>query len=226
VLEAGCGTAHLCPYVEERGGIYTGLDFSETLLEKSRRRFPKARFFQIGTPLSETFDIVTSLYTIEHVVDPPAYLESLWNFCRPGGFIAIICPEFVDSPGFPRSVFFGNTPRRFREKLSALDLLDAANHLLDLNLRAPRWKKILQKSSSGAFWMNLQTSVLRGEEYSIDADAVHLARLKDLVWFFNQKSAKILQTSAGMPGVSPDILRHNCYMLARKSSMATKAGQR
>jgi SAM-dependent methyltransferase len=223
VLEAGCGTAHLCPYVEERGGRYTGLDFSEMLLQKNRKRFARARFFQIGAALTETFDIVASLYTIEHVVDPPAYLESLWQFCRPGGLIAIICPEFIDSPGFPLSVFFGKTPRRFREKISALDLPDAASHLLDLKLRAPRWKKILQATPPGAFWMNLQPSVLHGAAYSVDADAVHLTRLKDFVWFFKQKGADILQTSAEMPGVSPEVLRHNCYMLARKTSTATKA---
>jgi SAM-dependent methyltransferase len=216
VLEAGCGTAHLCPYVEERGGVYTGLDYSEILLQKNRRRFPKARFFQIGTSLPETFDIVASLYTLEHVVDPPAYLESLWQFCRPGGLIAIICPEFVDGPGFPPSVFYGNTPRRFREKLSALDLPDAASHLLNLKFRAPRWKKNLQASPPGAFWMNLQPSVLHGADYSIDADAVHLTRLNDLVWFFKQKGAEILQTSAEMPEISLEVLRHNCYLLARK----------
>jgi SAM-dependent methyltransferase len=216
VLEAGCGTAHLCPYVEERGGIYTGLDYSEALLQKNQKRFPKARFFQIGNAPAETFDIVASLYTIEHVVDPPAYLESLWQFCRPGGLVAIICPEFVDSPGFPLSVFFGKTPRRFREKLSALDFVDAANHLLDLKLRAPRRKKILQASSPGAFWMNLRPSVLHGAEYSIDADAVHLARLKDLLWFFQRKGAEILRTSAEMPGISPEVLQYNCYVLARK----------
>jgi SAM-dependent methyltransferase len=216
VLEAGCGTAHLCPYVEERGGVYTGLDYSEILLLKNRQRFPKARFFQIGTPLPETFDIVASLYTIEHVVDPPAYLESLWQFCRPGGLIAIICPEFIDSPGFPPSVFYGKTPRRFREKLSALDLLDATSHLLDLKLRAPRWKKQLRASPPGAFWMNLRPGVLHGAEYSIDADAVHLVRLKDLVWFFKQKGAEILQTSAEMTGVSADVLQYNCYLLAKK----------
>jgi SAM-dependent methyltransferase len=223
VLEAGCGTAHLCSYIEERGGIYTGLDYSEILLQKNRQHFPRARFFQIGAAPSETFDIVASLYTIEHVVDPPAYLESLWNFCKPGGLIAIICPEFIDSPGFPLSVFLGKTPRRFREKISALDLPDAASHLLDLKLRAPRIKKILQASPPGAFWMNLHPSVLHGAEYAVDADAIHLARLKDLIWFFQQKGAEILQTSSEMPGLSPDVLQYNCYLLARKPSLAAKA---
>jgi SAM-dependent methyltransferase len=217
LLEVGCGTAHLCSHVEKNGGAYTGLDYSEALLQDNRRRLPQARFFPIGTALGEAFDIVASLYTLEHIADPPVYLESLWRYCRPGGLVAIICPEFIECPSFPPSVFFGKTPRRFREKLSALDLADAAGHLLDLKLRAPHLKKALQDGPPGAFWINLKPRILHGaEQFSSDADAVHLPRLKDLVWFFEQKNAAILQTSTGMPGVSDEILRYNCYVLARK----------
>ena len=217
LLEVGCGTAHLCHYVEKNSGIYTGLDFSEILLQENRQRFPDARFFPIGTPLAETFDIVASLYTLEHVVDPPAYLESLWRYCHPGGLIAIICPEFVDGSGLPPSVFFGTTPRRLREKIQRLHLLDAWKHLLDWKVWAPLARKRAQASSSGSFWINLKPGILNGvKEFSSDTDAVHCVRLKDLVWFFEQKGGKIIQTSTAMPGVSDQILQHNCYVLAQK----------
>jgi SAM-dependent methyltransferase len=216
VLEAGCGTAHLCPHVEKNGGHYTGIDHSESLLEDNRRRFPHAQFFQIGTPLATTFDIVASLYTLEHVANPPAYLESLWRYCRPGGLIGIICPEFIDGPDTAPSIFFGTTPRRFREKIRTFNLIDAAGHLIDLKIRAVRWKKIAQSDPSGSFWINLQPGVLAGADYSIDADAIHLTRLKDIIGFFKQKGAEIVQTSAQMPGVAPEVLRFNCYGLFRK----------
>jgi len=216
VLEVGCGTAHLCPQVEARGGIYTGLDYSEELLQHNRRRFPKAHFFSIGTPLRETYDLVASLYTLEHIVAPPAYLELLWRYCRPEGLIAIICPEFVEGPGLAPSVFYGRTPRRFRQKLQAFDLLDAGSHIIDLKIRAPLWKRRLRSSAPGAFWINLLPRVLHGADYSIDTDAVHLARLDDLIWFFQQRGAEILQTSAQMPDIPPDVRRYNCYVLARK----------
>ena len=47
VLELGCGSAHLCPYVEAAGGVYTGTDHSEKLLEINRQRFP-ARTFSLS----------------------------------------------------------------------------------------------------------------------------------------------------------------------------------
>lgn len=216
VLEAGCGTAHLCPYVAAQGGAYTGLDHSAALLADNQRRFPNARFFPISAPPMETFDLVASLYTLEHIADPPAYLEALWRYCRPGGLVAIICPEFIDGPSFPPSLFYGRTARRFREKLQSFSLLDAAGHLVDLKWRAPRWQRRAQAGAPGAFWINLRPKVLQAAAYDIDTDAVHLTRLKDLVWFFAQRGAAIIETSTTLPDVPPDVLRYNCYLLVRK----------
>jgi SAM-dependent methyltransferase len=217
VLEAGCGTAHLCPHVEARGGSYTGLDHSEILLQDNRRRFPKARFFQIGTPMVENFDIVASICVVEHVVDPPAYLESLWRYCKPGGLIAIHCPEFIDSPGFPPSIYFGRTPRRFREKVRTLDFTDACLHLMDWKICAPLWKRRARASPPGAFWINLRPRIFHCGDYSIDGDAVCMTRLYDLVWFFEQKNARIVQTSANMPGIAAGAFPYSCYVVVQKN---------
>ena len=216
LLEAGCGTAHLCPHVEKKGGLYHGVDHSEELLADNRRRFPNARFFPVQSPPSQTFDIVASLYTLEHVADPPAYLKMLWNFCRPGGLIAIICPEFIDSPGYAPSIFFGHTPRRLREKLKTGAFADAAMHGIDLKLRARQWKKRAQKAAPGAFWINLAARALYEKDYDVDTDAVHLPRLLDLIWFYQTKGAEILQTSSAVKGVSLPVIQYNCYLLVRK----------
>lgn len=216
VLELGCGSAHLCLFVEAAGGLYTGIDHSYKLLEDNRRRFPRANFFRIGSDLQKQFDIVASLYTIEHVVDPKAYLENMWNFCKPGGLIAIICPDFIESPDFPPSFYYGKTVRRFREKVMSFSLLDAACHLLDLVWFARSWKRRAQSSLPGAFWINLRPRIFAGAKYSIDSDAVHLPRLKDLVWWLERRGATIVATSIAMPNVDPSVLRYNCYVLGRK----------
>jgi ubiquinone/menaquinone biosynthesis C-methylase UbiE len=217
VLEAGCGTAHLCPLVEQQGGNYTGLDHSEDLLNDNRRKFPQARFFSVKSPPAETYDLVVSMYTIEHVTNPPAYLESLWRYCRPGGLIAIICPEFIDSPGFAPSIFFGQTPGRFKEKLKKLALFDASTHWLDFKIFAPRWKRRAQADAPGAFWINLNPRILRDHHYGIDTDAVHLVQLRDLVWFFQSKGADILQSSKRMLNIPAPLENYNCYLVAEKT---------
>jgi SAM-dependent methyltransferase len=216
VLELGCGSAHLCPQIEARGGIYTGIDHSVELLRKNRDRFPRARFFAIGTEVRDTFDIVASLYTIEHVVDPSSYLESMWKFCNPGGLIAVICPDFVDGQGFPPSFYYGKTPRRLREKLASLSIADLIGHIVDLFWLAPRWKARARSSQPGAFWINTRPAELNDKVHGIDTDAVHLPRMTDIAWWFQQRGATIIATSKTLPDVPADVLRYNCYVLARK----------
>lgn len=217
VLELGCGSAHLCPQVELKGARYTGVDHSPELIARNRSQYPKARFYQINDSLNETFDVVASLYTIEHVADPRRYLDQMRKHCKPGGLLAVICPEFVDSVGFPPSLFFGRTPRRLRDKLSTAAFVDAGRHIFDYRVAGPRWKRTARNSAPGAFWINLKPRILYGASYTVDADAIHFSRLKDLIWHFEQKSDAIVQTSEKMPGVSADVLRFNCYVLAKRA---------
>jgi SAM-dependent methyltransferase len=215
VCEVGCGTAHLCTEAQKRGANYTGLDWSAELLRQNAARFPEAHFFSVIADIETRFDIVASLYTVEHVVDPTVYLERLWSLCRPGGVISIICPDFVDGEGLPPSFFYGITARRLRTKMKHRDLLDATLHLSDLIYSGPRWKRVARKSAPGSFWINLRPRVLEDPHYSIDTDAVHLSRLKDLIFWFERKSARILARSDRM-NVSNAILNHNCYLAVRK----------
>jgi len=216
VLELGCGTAHLCPYVEAHGGIYHGIDYSEALLEGNRRAFPRAVFWKMGSQPQETFDLVASLYTIEHVTDPPGYLQQLWDNCCPGGVIGVICPDFVDGDGIPRSIYYGTSPGRIRSKLASGRLWDAMLHLFELFFIAPRWKSHARSISPGTFWMNLHPSDLAGQEHEIDGDAVHFPRMTDIADWMKKRGAKILATSRTLQNIPPHVIKHNCYVLAKK----------
>lgn len=220
VLELGCGTAHLCPHVEAAGGHYTGADYSSELLKSNRAKFPQARFVSLDEEISQRFDVVASLYTIEHIVEPVAYLERLWRFCKSGGLVAIICPEAIDNDALPPSLYYGTTSRRLREKLATFALKDVFCHTVDL-FRARRWKTRARHSPPGAFWINLRPRVLAGADYSIDADAVHLPRLRDLVWWFQGRLGTVVVTSQSLGNIDPNILRYNCYLVARKEVVAT-----
>lgn len=219
VLEVGCGTAHLCPPIIRRGAFYHGMDVSPELIEANRKKMPQAKFYTLNDPPKKTFDIVASLYTIEHTHDPIKYLQTLWDFCRPGGIVAIICPDFIDGQGFPRSIYYGRTPRRFREKLASFSLFDACAHLWELFIVFPLWKIYARSMAPNAFWINLEPSDLVGREHGIDGDAVHFPRLLDLVHWFKNKGASIITTSNEMKKIPKKISKHNCYIAARKPSV-------
>jgi len=71
-------------------------------------------------------------------------------------------------------------------------------------------------SPPGAFWINLKPRVLYENDYAIDTDAVHIVQLRDLVWHFQNLGAELIQTSRQMPGLTPEVLRYNAYLVIRK----------
>ncbi len=222
VLEMGCGTAHLCPHIEARGAVYHGIDYSPELIEENRRKFPQAEFWIMGKQPVGEYDLVASLYTIEHVVNPPAYLQQLWDYCKPGGLIGVICPDFIDGAGIPLSIYFGNTPGRLRAKLQRGKILDGILHVLEMVWLVPSWKRRARRSKPGAFWINLEPRDLAGQEHLIDGDAVHLPRMKDIRHWFENKGARVLATSESLAGIPPQILEHNCYVLAQNRPIRDK----
>jgi SAM-dependent methyltransferase len=217
VCDLGCGTAKICNEVESRGGFYTGIDWSRQLLENDQKHFPHARFVSASEELHEQFDLVVSLYAIEHVPRPVDFLKKMWQLAQPGGYIGIICPEFVDGRGLPPSFYYGLTPLRFRQKIKSCKIVDAAMHVADVQRVASRWKKEAQNSPPGTFWINLKPRCLVDKSrFTIDTDAIYMARLKDLTHWLKSQGAKILETSTSMKNVNEQILWYNCYVVAQK----------
>jgi phosphatidylethanolamine/phosphatidyl-N-methylethanolamine N-methyltransferase len=98
VLEVGVGTginAALYP----RECSVTGIDFSDTMLEKARDRVVRKGVLNVGlfemdaaamTFADNTFDIVYAPYVISVVPDPVAVVREMRRVCKPGGRIIIL----------------------------------------------------------------------------------------------------------------------------------------
>jgi demethylmenaquinone methyltransferase/2-methoxy-6-polyprenyl-1,4-benzoquinol methylase len=95
VLDACCGTGDLAVAARRRGaGDVTGLDFSERMLERARRKEPSLEWVRgdlLALPFAdESFDAATVGFGVRNVEDLEAALHELRRVLRTGGRLGIL----------------------------------------------------------------------------------------------------------------------------------------
>jgi demethylmenaquinone methyltransferase/2-methoxy-6-polyprenyl-1,4-benzoquinol methylase len=94
VLDACCGTGDLAVAAERLGGRVTGLDFSERMLERARRKEPSIEWVRgdlLELPFADgSFDAATVGFGVRNVEDLERALAELRRVLRPGGRLAIL----------------------------------------------------------------------------------------------------------------------------------------
>ena len=94
VLDACCGTGDLAIAARRAGARVTGIDFSEAMLERARRKEPAIDWVRgdvLALPFAdESFDAVTIGFGVRNVDDLEAGLRELRRVLRPGGRLAIL----------------------------------------------------------------------------------------------------------------------------------------
>jgi demethylmenaquinone methyltransferase/2-methoxy-6-polyprenyl-1,4-benzoquinol methylase len=95
VLDAACGTGDFA-VADKRAGAsrVVGLDFSERMLERARRKAPGLEWVQgdlLALPFADaTFDAATVGFGVRNVADLDQSLRELRRVLRPGGRVAIL----------------------------------------------------------------------------------------------------------------------------------------
>jgi demethylmenaquinone methyltransferase/2-methoxy-6-polyprenyl-1,4-benzoquinol methylase len=94
VLDACCGTGDLAVAAARAGGRVTGLDFSEPMLERARRKGPELDWIRgdlLELPFgAASFDAATVGFGVRNVDDLQRALSELRRVLRPGGRLGIL----------------------------------------------------------------------------------------------------------------------------------------
>lgn len=107
LLDAGCGSGLFCRLAANRGARVFGLDAAPALLGIARERVPNGEF-DIGDigkmPYEDaTFDIVTTINSLEYVSSPVAALREMRRVARRGAPIVVAtwgCAEECETAAY------------------------------------------------------------------------------------------------------------------------------
>jgi len=179
ICEIGCGNANILKYYPDLASKYTGLDFSHKLLLANAEKYPASNFIPFVKanefPVDdEKFDLVFSVFVLEHVVYPATFLSECERILKPGGTLVILCPDFLGR-GRMTSQRAGFSAGNSMDKFKRGNIFDAIVTLFDNRIRIPLfcWKYRWKASNASLFLVNTNPVVFQ-DEFQPDVDAVYL----------------------------------------------------
>lgn len=131
ILENGCGVGMYVEHLSPFGGTVIGLEYDFDRAREAKVNSPhilNAAGEHLPLPAS-TFDLILSHEVIEHVQDDRASIRETIRALKPGGRLALFCPNRaypVETHGiyWKGTYYFGNKlfvnylPRKLRDKLA------------------------------------------------------------------------------------------------------------
>jgi ubiquinone/menaquinone biosynthesis C-methylase UbiE len=108
VLEIGCGMGDFSRYLADAGAIVVAADLSPAAVAITRRRLTGTDATAVVADIenipfdNESFDMVVSLETLEHVPDPDRALGELVRVTRRGGRLIVTTPNYMSLYGLGR----------------------------------------------------------------------------------------------------------------------------
>jgi len=100
-LDAGCGVGLNAFLLNELGYRVAGIDFSDYAVQDAKRRSQREGRQQMewfvadldAEPISGLYDLVICWEVIEHVRNPAAVLQKLYNALKPQGILVVTTPN-------------------------------------------------------------------------------------------------------------------------------------
>jgi SAM-dependent methyltransferase len=202
IFEAGCGNAAILSHNTNVVRNYYGMDFSNDLIKANQKRYPEASFIHIEDsnhfPFQDhTFDMVFSVFVLEHVVYPSRFLNEMVRVLNPGGKLFIFCPDYLGHL-WMASQRLGLGSGTGMEKIREGRWLDGILTGIDSRLRIPIYaffKKLLANKQP-RFYINVNP-ICFSDPFQPDVDAVYVTHDKEIK---DHTSAKIkwIENDVGM----------------------------
>jgi 2-polyprenyl-3-methyl-5-hydroxy-6-metoxy-1,4-benzoquinol methylase len=103
ILDAGCGEGYGAELLRRAGANSVfGLDYEGTTLRHVAKAYPQIKLLQGNLVqqglAADTFDLVVSLQTIEHLWDQPAFVAECARVVRPAGTVVLSTPNRLTFP--------------------------------------------------------------------------------------------------------------------------------
>lgn len=97
ILEAGCG--RLSHWEYPAGSLVTGLDISQSQLERNERVHEKIRGDVQTWETDRQWDVVASVYVLEHIRHPQRAVANMLAWTKPGGLLVLAVPNALSLKG-------------------------------------------------------------------------------------------------------------------------------
>jgi 2-polyprenyl-3-methyl-5-hydroxy-6-metoxy-1,4-benzoquinol methylase len=93
LLDVGCGSGKLWPFVRERFARYVGVDAVRYDGFPAEGEFHAADLDAQALPCEGAAEVVAAVETIEHLENPRAFVRALARAARPGGWVIVTTPN-------------------------------------------------------------------------------------------------------------------------------------
>jgi 2-polyprenyl-3-methyl-5-hydroxy-6-metoxy-1,4-benzoquinol methylase len=138
LLEVGCGDGDFLVAAARRNFSIEGIDYSIHSCRKAQAKLPPATPVHCGeiSVLADrraAYDLCVACDVIEHVRQPAAFLDTVSDLLRPGGWIFIVTPDFASWTArlmgsrwleFKAEHLFYYTPSTLRQQLAKAGFTD------------------------------------------------------------------------------------------------------